>query len=181
MIQIITGPMFANKSTGLLNHIEYFKHIGKKRIYYISTSESISARNREPIFANAFPINLNINEYTEYIDAFKLYNMEVVIIDEAQFFGSWIIDFCFKLRLNNIEVVVAGLDMDAHGNPFGYMGQLMCIADKVEKKKAVCEICKEEAAFTIKKNDSPEIISIGKGDKYSPRCTEHLNTSGGMN
>ena len=175
----ITGPMFSNKSTMLIHHIDFLKHIGKRKIYYIKSiygEDYIESRQGKKVFANSFPIDMNINEYSEYLDAFRNYDMDAVIIDEAQFFGSWVVDFCFKLRLMGIEVIVAGLDMDAFGNPFNTMGKLMCISDIVEKKTAACEICGAEAPFTIKKNDNPSQISIGGDEKYEARCTKHLNT-----
>lgn len=183
MIKVITGPMFSNKSTTLLHYVDFFRHIGKKKIYFIKPEidtlhvDSIGARKRAPIFANSFPKNMNVNEYSEYLEAFDKYRMDVVIIDEAQFFGVWIVDFCFRLRLLGVEVVIAGLDMDSFGNPFGHMGELMCIADEIEKKKATCSICGSEAAYTYKKNDNPSQISIGGDEKYEARCIKHLTST----
>jgi thymidine kinase len=180
MIKIITGPMFSGKSTMLLQHIDYYKNLGKKKIYLIKPlidtrhEDCIESRNYHSVFANPFPTNMNINEYSEYLEAFKKYKMDVVIIDEAQFFGSWIVDFVFKCRLIGVDVIIAGLDMDAHGNSFGFMGDLMCIADQIEKVTAKCSVCADNAQYTMKLNDNPDIISIGGDDKYEARCGKHL-------
>jgi thymidine kinase len=180
MIKIITGPMFSGKSTMLLQYADYYKSKGKKKVYYIKPEidtrhiDCIQSRNDYVTFANSFPTNMNINDYSEYLDAFKQYKMDVVIIDEAQFFGNWIIDFVFKCNLGGTDVIIAGLDMDSFGNPFGYMGGLMCIADDIEKLTAVCSVCANIAQFTMKLNDNPDVISIGGDEKYEPRCEKHL-------
>lgn len=183
MIKVITGPMFSGKSAMLIEHANYYRNSGRKKIYYIKPIvdskhiDSIGSRNNESIFANSFPTKLDINEYSQYLDAFKQYKMDAVIIDEAQFFGNWIVDFVFKCKLIGVDVIIAGLDMDAFGNPFGSMGDLMCIADDIEKLKSVCSVCKWTAGFTVKLNDNPEVISIGGDEKYEPRCAKHLNTN----
>jgi thymidine kinase len=180
MIKVITGPMFSGKSTMLLQYADFYKSKNKKKVYFIKPAidsrhvDCIQSRNNCVVFANPFPTNLNINEYSEYLVAFKKYKMDVVIIDEAQFFGSWIVDFVFKCNLIGVDVIVAGLDMDCFGNPFGHMGDLMCIANQVEKISAKCSICNEPAQFTMKLNDNPDVISIGGDDKYEPRCGKHL-------
>mgnify|MGYP005682431027 FL=1 len=97
-----------------------------------------------------------------------LKNCDVVAIDEAQFFDSEIINVCNSIANNGIRVIVAGLDMDYLGNPFGPMPNLMAISEYVTKVHAVCKKSGNVANYSYRKNKKKDIVVIGEKDKYEP-------------
>lgn len=103
----------------------------------------------------------------------------VVAIDEAQFFDADIRQVAEELAGRGIRVIVAGLDMDFRGEPFGQMPNIMCIAESVTKLRAICVVCGESAAFTQRLVDGKPahyddpIILVGAQESYEARCREH--------
>jgi thymidine kinase len=91
-----------------------------------------------------------------------------VAIDEAQFFDNGIVDVCNQLANNGIRVIVAGLDMDYLGNPFGPIPNLMAVAEYVTKVHAVCKKSGNIANYSFRKNKKKDIVVIGEKDKYEP-------------
>ena len=98
----------------------------------------------------------------------KVENCDVVAIDEAQFFDDGIVSVCNDLANNGIRVIIAGLDMDYLGNPFGPMPNLMAIAEYVTKVHAVCKKSGNIANYSFRKNKKKDIVVIGEKDKYEP-------------
>jgi thymidine kinase len=94
----------------------------------------------------------------------------VVAIDEAQFFDDSILDVCKTLASNGKRVVVAGLDTDYRGVPFGPMPQLMCEADYLDKLRAICVQCGNPATYTQRTSSDTGQVVIGELDKYEARC-----------
>lgn len=100
----------------------------------------------------------------------EITNEEVVGIDEAQFFGPDIVETVITLAGRGIRVVVAGLDMDFQGRPFGPMPGLLAVAEHVTKLAAVCVRCGAEAHFSYRLADSETMIMVGAKEAYEPRC-----------
>jgi thymidine kinase len=105
-------------------------------------------------------------------------NTEVVGIDEAQFFDDELPDVCNKLANRGIRVVIAGLDMDYLGNPFGPMPALMSIAEIVTKVHAVCLKCGGPATYSFRTSNSDAKILLGEKESYEPRCRTCYNSVG---
>ena len=103
----------------------------------------------------------------------------VVGIDEAQFFDSGIVEVAVGLAARGIRVLVAGLDMDFRGEPFGCMPVFMAIAERVEKLQAICMVCGEPASRTQRLvNGQParysdSVVIVGASEMYEARCREH--------
>jgi thymidine kinase len=102
-------------------------------------------------------------------------NTQVVGIDEAQFFDSGLPDVCIKLANRGIRVIVAGLDMDYLGNPFGPMPALMSIAEEVTKVHAVCVQCGAPASYSYRTVENDSKILLGEKESYEPRCRTCFN------
>ena len=95
---------------------------------------------------------------------------DVVGIDEAQFFDESLIDVCVQLANRGTRVIVAGLDMDFQGQPFGPMPALMAVAEFVTKVHAVCVCCGEIASYSFRVSASEDKILLGETDAYEARC-----------
>ncbi len=103
----------------------------------------------------------------------------VVAIDEAQFFDNTLIEAVDSMVARDIRVILAGLDLDFRGEPFGPMPHLMCRAEEVTKLHAICVVCGEEASRTQRlvdgkpaRYDDP-IIMVGAAESYEARCRQH--------
>lgn len=94
---------------------------------------------------------------------------QVVGIDEAQFFDEAIVDVCNTLANNGKRVIVAGLDMDYEGKPFGYMPQLLAIAEFVTKVHAICAQTGQLASYSFRLTDDPQQVMLGEKGQYEAR------------
>jgi thymidine kinase len=97
-------------------------------------------------------------------------NADVVGIDEAQFFDEGIVTVCEQLATNGIRVIVAGLDMDYTGKPFGPVPKLLAVADFITKLHAICVHCGNIASISYRKTKQSGQVLIGEFDIYEPRC-----------
>ena len=102
--------------------------------------------------------------------------VNVVGIDEAQFFDSSIVDVCNKLADDGIRIVVAGLDMDFMGKPFGPMPALLAIAEYVTKVHAICMRCGNLAQYSFRKSEEAQVVLLGEKNLYEPLCRNCYNT-----
>jgi thymidine kinase len=97
-------------------------------------------------------------------------NVHVVAIDEAQFFDKGLVEVCQKLADMGIRVIVAGLDMDFKGKPFGPMPDLMAIANYVSKLHAICVRCGDVAQFSHRLGSNDKQVLLGEKSEYEPLC-----------
>jgi len=97
-------------------------------------------------------------------------NAQIVGIDEAQFFDNELPDVCNKLANKGIRVIVAGLDMDYTGKPFGPLPAIMALAESVTKVHAVCVICGQPALYSYRIVENDVKILLGEKESYEPRC-----------
>lgn len=166
MIEVITGPMFSGKTTEVLRRLERFARAGKSFLYLkpgldtrVQPTKIKTVRGEIEVT----PIYMDVLQVTPEIQ-----KADIIVIDEAQFFSD-LVWFCQLLRDSGKTVLVAGLDMNASRLPFGEMGELLAVADKVTKLTAICQ-CGKEAAFTKKvKGDIKKQVEIGD-DPYKACC-----------
>lgn len=175
-IEIITGPMFSGKTTELLRRLERYLLAGKEIVYFVPeidtrTQEYVtiaSTRQEQKIKVQRLPLDL-----TEYNRMWPL--VDVVALDEAQFFTKSIIALCQSLKDIGTTVIVSGLDMDYRRMPFGSIGDLMAIANNITKLTAICS-CGKEAQYTQRIGAEKELVTIGDYN-YVPRCKDcHTNS-----
>ena len=105
----------------------------------------------------------------------KAQGADVIGIDEAQFFDEGIIEVCNNLANQGIRVIIAGLDMDYLGKPFGPMPALMSIAEYVTKVHAICMKCGNLAHYSHRLSQSDSLVELGEKDKYEPLCRTCFN------
>ena len=102
-------------------------------------------------------------------------NIEVVGIDEGQFFDKSLTEVCNKLADQGIRVIVAGLDMDFRGKPFGPMPDLMATAEYVTKVHAICMRCGSLAQYSHRLTDVSKQVMLGEKESYEPLCRKCFN------
>ena len=165
---MICGCMFSGKTEELIRRVKYASRNGictqvfkpeidnryhKHRIvsHNLNSLESISLLHSEQI-----------------LDHSK--NNSIIAIDEAQFFDENLIEVCKHLASQNKRVILAALDMDYRGRPFGFIPALLAVANLVTRLNAICDSCGNSATHTFKKTESQKLIEIGQSDIYEARC-----------
>ncbi|MBR3841023.1 MAG: thymidine kinase [Erysipelotrichales bacterium] len=174
-IEVISGCMFAGKTEELIRRINVLAY-GKQNIMVFKpcidnrySEEEVVSHNGRKI--KSIPIQ-NAEEIMKYVDD----TTDVIAIDEVQFFDEKIMNVCEILALQGKRVMVAGLDMDFRGEPFGVMPELITRAEFVTKLTAVCVKCGSPATRTQRlvngepANYNDPIVLVGASESYEPRC-----------
>ena len=164
-IEVICGSMFSGKTEELIRRIKRAKIANQKFKVFKPTIDSRSKNYIESHDESKLE-STEVKHSSEILDNVK--NCHVVAIDEAQFFDDGIVNVCNQLANNGIRVIVAGLDMDYLGNPFGPIPNLMAVAEYVTKVHAVCKKSGNIANYSFRKNKKKDIVVIGEKDKYEP-------------
>jgi thymidine kinase len=177
-LTVITGSMFSGKTEELIRRlrralyarrsVQVFKHALETR----SDLTEIRSHNGVPHEAGA------VSTSEELLESIKP-ETDVVAVEEAQFFDEGIVDACRSLADSGYQVIVAGLDMDFRGRPFGPMPSLLAEADEVVKLRAICAICGRDASRSQRLIDgkpapaSAPTILVGAQETYEARCRQH--------
>lgn len=166
-IEVICGCMFSGKTEELIRRlnraliarqqVEIFKPIIDKRYHH----ENIVSHAAREIRSTPVHVAQDI--------LLLAGNCDVVGIDEAQFFDDAIVDVCNQLANSGKRVIVAGLDMDFEGKPFGQMPNLLAVAEFVTKVHAICAQTGELASFSFRLNTNPSQVLLGEKDQYEAR------------
>ncbi|MBS1751686.1 MAG: thymidine kinase [Bacteroidetes bacterium] len=167
-IEVICGSMFSGKTEELIRRLKRAR-IANMKVEIFKPSIDKRYREREIVSHDDNSILSTPVERSEDI-LFLSSDVDVVGIDEAQFFDSKILTVCNQLALRGIRVIVAGLDMDYQGNPFGPMPDLLAIADYITKLHAICVKCGNIASFSYRKTPHDVQVMLGERDLYEPRC-----------
>lgn len=165
-IEVICGSMFSGKTEELIRRlrraqfarqkVEIFKPIVDSRYH----EEMVVSHDENEIRSTPVPAAANIRLLAD--------DCHVVGIDEAQFFDDEIVTVCNDLANRGVRVVVAGLDMDFKGNPFGPMPALMATAEYVTKVHAICTRTGNLANYSFRKSQSDRLVLLGETDEYEP-------------
>ena len=169
-IEVICGSMFSGKTEELIRRIKKVELANEK---YIIFRPKIDSRNPEnKIISHAKnEISASIVSSPKKILDLSV-NYPVIGIDEAQFFDLSIVDVCNLLANKGHRLIIAGLDMDYEGNPFGPMPNLMACAEDVMKVHAVCMETGNPAGYSYRKNSSDDLVLIGEKKEYKPLSRE---------
>jgi len=175
-IEVITGPMFSGKSEELIRRIKRAK-IARQRVlcfkpdidlrYHRSAIASHSAQTEDACVVAS--VDRLRNLLFPQID-----QVEVIGIDEAQFFDESLVPLSLELMHMGKRVLIAGLDTTFTGEPFVPIPDLMAIADEVEKLSAVCMVCGAPAIHTQRLGHSQELVVVGAAGLYEARCRAHF-------
>tara|TARA_B000000565_G_scaffold250589_1_gene223305 strand:+ start:383 stop:964 length:582 start_codon:yes stop_codon:yes gene_type:complete len=164
-IEVICGSMFSGKTEELIRRIKRAKIANQKIKVFKPVIDSRSKNFIESHDESKLEC-IEVKSSNEILK--KIDNCDVVAIDEAQFFDDLIVPVCNKIANNGVRVIIAGLDMDYLGNPFGPMPNLMAISEYVTKVHAVCKQSGNIANYSFRKNNKKDIVVIGEKDKYEP-------------
>ncbi|MCI1734737.1 MAG: thymidine kinase [Bacilli bacterium] len=177
-IEVITGPMFAGKSEELIRRIKTLTYTKMKIMAF---KPAIDNRYDKTAIASHDGAKYEAYAVKEAKSILELVrpDTQVVAIDEVQFFSNDIIGICESLADRGVRVIVAGLDLDFRGEPFGPMPELLARAEFVTKLTAVCTVCGCAATRTQRMiNGKPAdyndpIIKVGAKESYEARCRKH--------
>ncbi len=165
-IEVICGSMFSGKTEELIRRLKRLKYANQS---YKVFKPEIDTRNKKNIIKSHGKIEIKAKTVTSAKEIIDLSNnVDVIGVDEAQFFSEDLVDVCNTLANGGIRVIVAGLDMDFSGKPFGPMPNLMAIAEKVTKVHAVCSETGEPALYSYRKGKNDNVVLLGEKDEYEP-------------
>ena len=169
-IEVVCGSMFSGKTEELIRRMRRAQfarqkvEIFKPAIDVRYSEEDVVSHDQKHIQSTPIDSPGSILLLSSDID--------VVGIDEAQFFDEGIVDVCNELANRGVRVIVAGLDMDYKGKPFGPMPALCAIADDVTKVHAICVKCGNLAYVSHRKVESEQRVLLGETTEYEPLCRE---------
>lgn len=167
-IEVVCGSMFSGKTEELIRRLNRAR-IAKLKVEIFKPGIDTRYSDEDVVSHNSNSINSIPVENAQQI-LFYATDVDVVGIDEAQFFGSELVDVCQQLANQGIRVIVAGLDMDFMGKPFGPMPQLMAIAEDVTKVHAICMRCGSLAQYSHRTIAGDKLVVLGETESYEPLC-----------
>ncbi len=167
-IEVICGSMFSGKTEELIRRLKRVKIANLKAEIFKPTMDTrydeVKIVSHDTNYIQSTPVDSSQSILLLAQDA------DVVGIDEAQFFDAEIANVCEQLAVRGIRVIVAGLDMDYTGKPFGQMPNLLAIADYITKLHAICVKCGNIANISYRKAATAGQVLLGEKDLYEPRC-----------
>jgi thymidine kinase len=171
-IEVICGSMFSGKTEELIRRIKRVR-FARQRVEIYKPATDIRYHESEIVSHDANSINAVAVESS--VNILLLYSgAEVVAIDEAQFFDSELVRVCDELAARGARVIVAGLDMDFRGEPFGPVPALMAKAEYVTKVHAICSVCGDVALYSFRIAADKTQVMLGEKESYEPRCRKHF-------
>jgi thymidine kinase len=167
-IEVISGSMFSGKTEELIRRLKRAK-IAKQKVEIFKPRIEVRYSVEEVVSHDANAIHSTPVDSASNI-VLLASGVEVVGIDEAQFFDDGLVSVCNQLADAGIRVIVAGLDMDYLGKPFGPIPKLLSIAEYVTKVHAICVRCGSLANYTHRLSGEEGLIVLGETDIYEPLC-----------
>ncbi len=167
-IEVIAGSMFSGKTEELIRRLKRAKiaklnvEIFKPAIDTRYSDMAVVSHDENSILSTPVENSGNIMLLTG--------DVHVIGIDEAQFFDNGLIDVSVSLANMGIRVIIAGLDMDFKGKPFGPIPGLMAVADHITKVHAICMRCGDVAQFSHRLSKADKLVLLGEKDEYEPLC-----------
>jgi thymidine kinase len=172
-IELITGSMFSGKTEELIRRLRRAQFAGLKVEIF---KPSLDKRYSETKVVSHDETSISSTPVENASSILLLAtDCDVVGIDEAQFFDNSIVEVCNSLADSGMRIVVAGLDMDFMGRPFGPMPALLAIAEYVTKVHAICTRCGNLAQYSFRKSEEARQVLLGEKDLYEPLCRRCYN------
>tara|TARA_Y100000768_G_scaffold386346_1_gene374538 strand:+ start:842 stop:1420 length:579 start_codon:yes stop_codon:yes gene_type:complete len=165
-IEVICGSMFSGKTEELIRRLKRAEFAKQKTLIFKPVTDVRYSKIKVVSHDSNEIISNPVKSSKEIINLSK--NVDVVALDEAQFFDDGIVNVCNELANSGKRVIVAGLDMDYEGNPFGPMPNLMAIAEFVTKVHAICTKTGNLANYSHRISKSKDLVLLGKREEYEP-------------
>jgi thymidine kinase len=176
-IEVICGPMFSGKTEELIRRMRRATFANQEVVIFKPLLDTRYSEDKVVSHDSNSISSIPLKGATDMLD--HLEGIEVVGIDEAQFFGLDLITVCEAMALKGVRVILAGLDMDYKGRPFGPIPGLMAVAEYVTKVHAICQHCGNLATHSYripgteadkKESLGESPVELGANDSYEPRC-----------
>lgn len=167
-IEVICGSMFSGKTEELIRRLKRAKFANQTVIIYKPqvddryADDKVVSHDSNAIESQSIKIPEELFQVGDKVD--------VIGIDEAQFFDKSLTKICEHLAIRGKRIIIAGLDMDYKGEPFGPMPDLLAIAEYITKVHAICPHCGNLATHTYRTIDSDKRVLVGEKEAYEPRC-----------
>lgn len=172
-IEVICGSMFSGKTEELIRRLKRVEFAQQKLLLF---KPSIDDRYHEEQVVSHKGSSLEAIPVTSSDEILQHWKKErIVAIDEAQFFDDGLVDVCTDLAKHGVRVIIAGLDMDYLGKPFGPMPSLLCMAEYVTKVHAICVSCGNLAQYSHRTSKDEGQVLVGAVEKYEPLCRSCYN------
>ncbi len=167
-IEVICGSMFSGKTEELIRRLKRAK-IADQVVAVFKPSNDVRYDEKMVVSHddNAL-VSMPVQQSTDILKVEP--EVQVIGIDEGQFFDDQLTAVCERLALRGIRVIVAGLDMDYRGKPFGPMPDLLAVAEYITKVHAICHHCGNLATHSYRLSTDQEQVVVGERDLYEPRC-----------
>jgi thymidine kinase len=167
-IEVVCGSMFSGKTEELLRRIKRARIADMSVEIYKPLTDSRYSKDNVVSHDDNYVASIAVGSSAEILE--KVTDAEVVAVDEAQFFDDGLTAVCEQLAQSGVRVIVAGLDMDFKGRPFGPMPQLLAVAEYITKLHAICPHCGNLATHSYRLEANDEQVMLGEKDAYEPRC-----------
>ena len=165
-IEVICGSMFSGKTEELIRRLKRAEFAKQKILIFKPSTDVRYSESKVVSHDSNEIISKSVSSSKEIIQLSK--DIDVVALDETQFFDDGIVDVCNELANGGKRVIVAGLDMDYEGNPFGPMPNLMAIAEFVTKVHAICTKTGNLANYSHRISKSKDLVLLGEREEYEP-------------
>lgn len=175
-IEVVCGPMFSGKTEELIRRVRRAQ-IARQKVQIFKPA--IDNRYHESDVVSHSSLSIPSTPIRDAVEILQKLNdsTRVVAIDEAQFFDQTLVAVVEKLARRGVRVILAGLDQDSRGRPFGPMPELLAIADFVAKVQAICTVCGANATKSFRRpGNSDGQVLVGEADVYEARCRGHFET-----
>ncbi len=177
-IELIAGSMFSGKTEELIRRLRRAKIANQKVEIFKPTIDNRYSDKKVVSHDANFINSTSVANACDILP--QITDCDVVGIDEAQFFDEDLVEVCNTLADRGVRVVIAGLDMDFKGNPFGVMPKLFSISEYVTKVHAICMRCGDLAHYSHRLSTHDDLVFLGEKDSYEPLCRSCYNKENGI-
>ncbi len=167
-IEVICGSMFSGKTEELIRRLKRAKIAGQKVEIFKPRLDTRYAEREVVSHAANSVLSIPVENSRRILELSE--GVSVVGIDEAQFFDEELPYVCQQLALRGLRVIIAGLDMDFRGQPFGPIPNLLAVAEYITKVHAICQHCGNLATHSFRLSEDESTVVLGEKDRYEARC-----------
>src|SRR5450759_3619754 len=174
-IEVITGSMFSGKTEELIRRLRRAQFAGLKVEIFKPSLDNRYSETRVVSHDEKSIMSTPVDNASAIL--LLTGDVDVVGIDEAQFFDASIVEVCNRLADEGLRIIIAGLDMDFMGKPFGPIPSLLAVAEHITKVHAICMRCGNLAQYSFRKSEDAQVVLLGEKNLYEPLCRNCYNAA----